>query len=735
MATLLYRLGRFGARRWRTVLSGWVLALGVVAVVGVSFAGTLQDSDSIPGSPAETALTKMDRHWQEPDGTPGQIVFQAPSGHKVTEPDLQKSLEATLDATSDVDGVIGVVNPIEEGDVSEDGRTAVADILFDAELAEDDAGSVALRAVQDAGVEARDAGLKTVYGGNAYEPAESLLGPVELISLGVALAVLVITFGSLLAAGLPLITAIVGIAAAMLAIIGLASVFDISENAPTLAIMLGLAVGIDYALLIVSRHRAQLANGTPVRESIAKATATAGSAVVFAGATVVIALAGLSVAGVPMLASMGLATAGAVAVAVLMALTLLPAMMSAAGRRLIPKPDSRATRDRGARGNKPTLGVRWTQGVLRHPVRCLVLGTTALIAIAIPAIELKLALPDAGSNATSTSSRQAYDMIDNAFGPGANGPLVILVEDDDPETIQSTAAAVEKKLNTMEGIADVSGIDMAEGQEAARIQITPTTGPRTEATTELVSRLRAEMEPIASSHSSYVAVTGLTAVSIDLSTKLSDALVPFVIVVIGLSLLLLMVAFRSVAIPIKATAGFLLSVGAAFGAIVAIFQWGWLSGLLGVASLGPVASFVPIIVLAVLFGLAMDYEVFSVSAMRDDYVRHRNARAAIIVGARNAARVVTAAAVIMITVFIGFFFSHDVEIMPIAFALAFGVLVDAFLVRMTLVPAVMALLGDRAWWLPRWLDRILPHLAVEGETRRDPDSGTEDSHPGEFIAR
>ncbi|MFD7323329.1 MMPL family transporter [Streptomyces sp. NPDC059875] len=706
-----------------------------MAGLGISFAGTFQDSDSIPGSPAEAALTKMDRHWPEPAGTSGQIVFQAPPGHRVTEPGFQASLASTLDATSHVDGVIGVSSPA-GGEVSEDERTAVAHILFDTKL-DGEAADTTLRAVEEAGAGARGVGLKTVYGSDAYAPHTSPFGPTEMIGLGVALAALVITFGSMLAAGLPLLTAILGVGGTMVAMMGLASVFGVSDNAPTLAIMLGLAVGIDYALFIVSRHRAQLADGTPVRESIARATATAGSAVVFAGATVVIALAGLSVAGVPMLTSMGLASAGAVAVAVIMALTLLPALMGAAGHRLIPKPGARAARQAG-HSNTVTLGVRWTQGVLRHPLRNLIVGTVALIALAIPALQLKLALTDEGSNATTTSSRQAYDMISDAFGPGANGPLVILIEDDDPGAIRSTATVVEDKLNDIKGIANVSGVDVADGKKAARIQVVPTTGPRSQETSDLVAQLRTEMQSITRSTDTYVAVTGLTAVSIDVSSKLSGALVPFAIVVVGLSLLLLMVAFRSVAVPIKATVGFLLSIGAAFGATVAVFQWGWLSGLLGVPSQGPVASFVPIIVMAVLFGLAMDYEVFLVSAMREDYVHRRNARAAIIAGAHNAARVVTSAAVIMISVFVSFLFSHDIDIMPIAFALAFGVLVDAFLVRMTLVPAVLALLGDRAWWLPRRLDRVLPHLDVEGENFHAPgtvDTTGKETHPNEPVPR
>ncbi|MCF0081405.1 MMPL family transporter [Streptomyces lomondensis] len=702
------------------MLVAWLVTLAAVIGLGFAFAGSFQDSSSIPGSPAQTALAKMDRHFPSPDAQSAQLVFQAPAGRKVTDPDLRRSLASTLAATSDVRGVSEVGDPAEDGTVSEDGRTAVAEVGFTTK-ADEDVPAGTLDAVKAAGGQAEQAGLKVIYGGDAYEESHPPVGPTELIGMGVALVILVITFGSLAAAGLPLLTAVLGVVGAMAAMMGLATVFGVSDNAPTLAIMLGLAVGIDYALFIVSRHRAQLATGMPVAESVARANATAGSAVVFAGATVIIALTGLAVAGVPMLTSMGLASAGAVAAAVVLALGLLPALLGMLGRRLIPKSGARAGR-RTARGGRTPLGVRWTEGVLRRPVRTLILGSVGIVALAFPAMQLKVAVTDEGSSPVTSSSRQAYDAVSDAFGPGANGPLVILVEDDDPAAVTSTAGAVGNTLQGVKGIADVSGVDVAEDKSAARIRIVPTTGPRTTETSDLVSHLRTEMRPLAQSTGSSIAVTGMTAVSIDVADKLSGALVPFAIVVVGFSLLLLMIAFRSVAIPLKATIGFLLSVGAAFGATVAVFQWGWLAGPLGVSSEGPVASFMPIIVMAVLFGLAMDYEVFLVSAMREDYVRQGNARVAIVSGARNAARVVTAAALIMISVFVSFLFSHDADIMPIAFALAFGVLVDAFLVRMTLVPAVMALLGDRAWWLPRRLDRVLPHLDVEGGDFHAPDA-------------
>ncbi|GAA0898534.1 MULTISPECIES: MMPL family transporter [Streptomyces violaceusniger group] len=737
MATLLYRLGAFGARRWRTMVIGWLIVLAAVIGLGLTFGGSFQNSDSIPGSPAQTALTRMDRHWPEPDKQSAQVVFQAPPGHKLSEPGFQGPLRASLAAAGKVAGVTAVGDPAQDGMVSPDGRTAVAQVGFST-AKDSDVPTATLDALKATGATATKAGLTVVYGGDAYAPTTSPVGPTELIGILVALAILVITFGSLLSAGMPLLTAVLGVVGSMMATMGLASAVGISENAPTLAVMLGLAVGIDYALLIVSRHRAHLASGMPVGESVAKATATAGSAVVFAGATVLIALAGLSLAGVPMLTSMGLASAGAVAMAMIMALTLLPAVMSAFGRRLVPKPGSRAART--THPARTTMGAKWVSGVLRHPVRYLIVVTVGLLVIAAPALQLKMALTDDGSNAKGTATRQAYDTIGHAFGPGANGPLIVLVEGADAKATAQTAAAVKQKLKGIDGIADISGIDTAKDLDAARIQVIPTTGPRTQATSRLVSRLNEVTGPVARHSGSYVAVTGQTAVSIDVSTKLSGALVPFAVVVVGLSLLLLLIAFRSLAIPIKATAGFLLSVSSAFGAMVAVFQWGWLADLLGVPSLGPVGSFVPIIVMAVLFGLAMDYEVFLVSAMREEYGHRKDARRAIVVGARNASRIVTSAALIMIAVFVDFVFGKDPDVMPIAFGLAFGVLVDAFLVRMTLVPAVLALLGDRAWWLPRRLERFLPHLDLEGESiTAGPDGAdripTRDGLESESVAR
>ncbi|MFD3523468.1 MMPL family transporter [Streptomyces sp. NPDC058653] len=511
MASSLYRLGAFAARRWRAMVIGWLLALGTVVGLGLSFAGTFTDSGSIPGSSAQTALTRMDHHFPAPDAQSARLVFQAEPGREVTETDLSAALTDAREAMSRVPGVSEVGNPVERGTVSDDGRTAVAEITFTAKEA-DEVPARTLDAVRTAGEGAERAGLRVVYGGEPFETSHSPVGPSELIGLGVSLTVLALTFGSLLAAGLPLLTAVLGIGGTLAAMAGLATMLDISDNAPTLAIMLGLAVGIDYALFIVSRHRTQLATGMPVRESVARATATAGSAVVFAGATVLIALAGLSVARVPMLTSMGLASAGSVAVSVVTAVTLLPALLAAAGRHLVPKARTRRGHLAATGGGPPTTwGIRWVRGVLRHPVRNLLLGTLTLLALSVPATELRLALTDEGSAVTSDSSRQAYDIISDAFGPGANGPLIVLVEDDDPATVTSTASAVEARLSGLRGIADVSGVDVAGDRTAARIQVVPEAGPRSQETSDLVSRLRTQLPPLTQSYGGSVAVTGTSA--------------------------------------------------------------------------------------------------------------------------------------------------------------------------------------------------------------------------------
>jgi RND superfamily putative drug exporter len=528
--------------------------------------------------------------------------------------------------------------------------------------------------------------------------------------------VLIVTFGSLVAAGMTLLTALIGVIAGMAGLFLLTSVVNISSTAPILALMLGLAVGIDYALFISSRHRSQLAEGLNEEESVARATATAGSAVLFAGATVVIALAGLSLVGVPFLTAMGLAAAGTVLTAVLVALTLLPAMLGFVGKRVLP----RKVRNAAATHLKVAVegfGFGWARLVTKFRVPIVAAGIIGLGVLAIPTQDLRLALPDGGTAAAGSNQRVAYDLAAAAFGPGSNGPLVVVVKSDSAD---SAGVLADQVLATAKGLKDVVAVQPGPASAAGTtrlVTVIPASGPSSQETADLVGTLRSAVHPLASGDAS-VAVTGNTAVGVDVSNKLTAALPKYLLVVIGLSFLLLLLAFRSILVPLKATLGFLLTIGATFGITVAVFQWGWAANLLGVDRPGPLVSFLPIIMMGVLFGLAMDYEVFIVSRVREEFVHGRHATDATIQGVGHGARVVTAAALIMAAVFAGFVLVNDPIIKTIGFGLTIGVLIDAFVVRMTLVPAVLTLLGDRAWAFPRWLDRITPHVDIEGESLR-----------------
>jgi RND superfamily putative drug exporter len=487
-----------------------------------------------------------------------------------------------------------------------------------------------------------------------------------------------------------------------------------------LALMIGLAVGIDYALFILSRHRNQLARGEDPEESVGMAVGTAGSAVVFAGLTVIIALLGLLVVGIPFLSVMGVAAAFAVLVAIAVATTLLPAIFGLAKGRLIPKAGSRAyKRAMASHDSKPTLGMRWVKLVMKAPIVFVIAVVALLGVVAIPALSLDLALPNNGSEPRGSTQREAYDLVSDGFGPGFNGPLVVAVDITQTTDIVDDLDAIGTKLSALDGVADVSQGLPDETLDTAIIQVTGSSAPDSLETKQLVADIRDLAPSIQKEFDTAISVTGTTAVSIDISNRLTNALVPFGLIVVGLSIILLMMVFRSLFVPIKAALGFLLSVVASFGIVVAVFQWGWLADVIGVEHAGPILSFLPILLMAVLFGLAMDYEVFLVSGMREEYVKTGNAREAVSRGFGNGARVVTAAALIMFFVFFSFVPEGSGAIKPIALGLASGIAIDAFLIRMTLVPAVMTLLGRVAWWMPKWLGRILPNVDVEGEQLRE----------------
>jgi putative drug exporter of the RND superfamily len=710
MTSLLQRIATLAFDRRRTFVAAWLLI--IVAMVG-SYAtvGSRINSDfTIPGSSSQNALDELQKTLPPAAGTSAQIVFESPAGTKITAAKYHSAVEATLDRARTAPQVAAVVDPFTSKVISRDGRSALAQIQYTVTRPHLDSDS--LPALVSATKPAQRAGLIAHVGGSAYGTTSSKPGPSTAIGVVIACVILFITFGSLLAAGLPLLTALGGLAVAVSGVYLVSNIATVSSTAPSLALMIGLAVAIDYSVFILSRYRSEMAAGRPPREAVGVALGTAGSAVVFAGSTVFIALAGLTVVGIPFLTVMGF-SAAAVAVAVLVALTLLPAVMGFAGHRLTPGPDSRAAR-RERPGAAAVMGERWARFVTRHPSRTVAIGVIALLVLAIPAISLRLALADNGSAATDTTQRLAYDLISTEFGPGFNGPLTLLVRTHGDTSPGTAARAVGATVKRLPDVLAVTPPRLGNDGATAVVSVIPGSGPHDTATTDLVKTIRAQAPVMAGADAATVSVTGPTAVGIDVSQRLSSSLVPFAGLVVGLALALLLVKFRSIVVPIKAAIGFLLSFGAALGAVVAVFQWGWAHTLVGAAATGPVISFLPIILIAVLFGLAMDYEVFMVSRIHEAYVQSGDPSAAVVRGGRQATRVVTAAALIMFSVFASFVGTPDATLKTIAFGLGVGVLVDAFVVRMTLVPAVLAMLGRRSWWLPRWLDRALPNLDIEG---------------------
>ncbi|WP_328657808.1 MMPL family transporter [Streptomyces sp. NBC_00334] len=740
MATFLYKLGRLAFRRRHFVALIWVALLTLAGVGAASAPPAGNSSFSIPGTEAQKAFDLLEQRFPgaAADGATARVVFKAPSGEKMTDADNKATVEKTVGDLADGSEVASVADPYKGDAVSEDGTIAYASVKYDAsgmELEE-----TTKDALEDAAQQARDAGLTVEVGGDALHAVPET-GATEVIGIAVAAVVLVITFGSLVSAGLPLLTALIGVGIGVSSITALASALELGSTTSILAMMIGLAVGIDYALFIVSRYRAELAEGREREEAAGRAVGTAGSAVVFAGLTVVIALVGLAVVNIPMLTKMGIAAAGTVAIAVLIALTMIPALLGYAGRRVKPagakgrllgraRKSGPKPQEPGARP-KDNLGTRWARFVVRRPLAVLLLGVIGLGAAAVPATSLELGLPDDGSQPTSTTQRRAYDLLSEGFGPGFNGPLVVVVDAKGSDAPKDAFTDVEKQIKDLDGVVAVTPPAPNKGGDTATITVIPDSKPSSVQTEDLVHAIRDAGGDVKADTGAETLVTGSTAMNIDVSEKLNDALVPYLVLVVGLAFLLLIVVFRSILVPLKAALGFLLSVMAALGAVVAVFQWGWLSGLMGVEETGPVMSMMPIFMVGVVFGLAMDYEVFLVTRMREAFVHGEKAHQAVVTGFKHGARVVTAAAVIMMAVFAGFIGSSESMVKMIGFGLAIAVFFDAFVVRMAIVPAVLALLGKRAWWLPKWLDRALPNVDVEGEGLRTAGDGKGGSGPDE----
>lgn len=769
MARLLYRIGRFATRRRWAVLAVWLVALLGLGGAALATHGTLADSFTIPGTAAQQAMDELSAKIPAAGGATGRIVFAVPEGRSVTEPGYGRQIGEMLAGAADLPQVTTVVTPQQSKAISADGRVAMAQILFRGQLTEvpaqthDGLAQLADRYATD--------GMTIDLSGAAVKQMPSI-GSMEGLGVVVALVVLLIMFGSIVAAGMPLLTALVGVGVGMAGIFIVSGFVDMSSTAPILALMLGLAVGIDYALFIVSRHRSQLRSGMEVDESIGRAVGTAGSAVVFAGLTVVIALAALAVPGIPFLTIMGIAAAATVVMAVLIAITLVPAILGFAGMKVIRRRDRAAVRalvtvgksggglgdgevsaghvinNDGAAAGSPAAATarparaaalvagrsnRWSRMVGRHPVATLLIGVLVLGVLAIPAFSLRLGLPDDATAAPASTQRHAYDLISQSFGPGANGPLVVTVQPEDPARLNVVLYGAMQSLSTLPGVVAAQPAGASPDGTMGMLQVIPATGPSEQATEDLVHQIRDVAPDLGARLQAQVGVTGLTAMQIDVSEKLAAALPVYLAIVVGLALILLLVVFRSLLVPLKAALGFLLTIAVSFGLVVAVYQWGWLGALFGVHTPAPIISFLPIIMIGVLFGLAMDYEVFLVSGMREAWVHEGSvtgdSAAAVRHGFSHGARVVTAAAIIMGSVFGGFIFAPDTIIGSIGFALALGVLVDAFVVRMTLVPAVMTLLGRHAWYLPKWLDRILPNVDIEGAALVDEAAGDRELTP------
>jgi RND superfamily putative drug exporter len=705
MAAVLYRLGSWAfGRRWVVVAIWLVVAVALGGLAGIA-GGHVSNSFTVPGTQSQRAIDLLKREFPGTGGAVARIVFAAPKGHKLTEPRYRALIAPTLARARHVPQTVGGAAAFRQSaQLSKDGRIAFADLNFSVTV--DKIKASTKKALERVAEPARRAGLEVEFSGGVIVTSTSGQDFGDVIGLIVAFFVLLVVFGRILPAVLPLLTAIVGVGLGLLVITSLASVVNVSSTTPTLAVMLGLAVGIDYALFIITRHRQHLVEGLEPHEAAARAVATAGGAVTFAGTTVVIALLGLAVVGIPFLTVMGVGAALTVVIAVLIALTLTPALLGFSGARLHKGKNIDTAH---------SMGRRWVDLVVKRRIWA-GLGVIALtLVIAIPALHMRLGLPDDGTKPKNTTERKAYDLLSEGFGPGFNGPLEIVVSGDvQTSHLKQLAREIQSATKGLPAVAQISPPIANKTGRILIVEVTPRSSPQSEATKNLVKAIRARAKSL-QKFGITVYVTGTTAINIDTADKLGAALPVFLPLIVILALLLLLLVFRSVLVPLKAVVGFLLTIAAAFGAVVWIFQDGHLAHLFGIAATAPITSFLPIIMIAILFGLAMDYEVFLVSRMRESFLKPEGATDAVVDGFSASARVVTAAAIIMTAVFASFITGDDLIIKSFGLALAFGVLVDAFLVRMTLVPAVLALLGDRAWHLPRWIDRRVPDLDVEGE--------------------
>lgn len=762
MARLLQRLGAGSARRPWLVVIVWLLVIAGSTTAAITLQKPLASAFSIPGAEFQQVADDLKNDFPAASGGTSAIVFQADQPFTDTQ---KQAISATVKEFRTVDGVTDATDPFvaqavlqgigpdgkpvmpsspQQAEamkrqaavlndlrfVSSDGTTAVVQVRWDQEMTNVPIEQRdALRAVGD---KVTTSGVRIEYSKEITQDVSSIIGRGEVIGVVVAGLVLLVMLGTLLAAGLPLLMALVGVGVGIGTTLALSQWVEMQSITPALGLMLGLAVGIDYALFIINRHRIQLQQGMPMKASIAHAVGTAGNAVLFAGLTVIVALAALTLTGIPFLGVMGVSAAGTVAVAVLVALTLTPAALALIGHRVLPKrtwarhgfgptglsqdPSKHlSSHDSDADTHPRTTG--WIGLVTRHPWLTLVASLLVLGALAVPAFGMRLGLPDGASEPQDSTAYRSYSIIAEKFGAGMNGPIVAvgtLPQGLDEQGVAGVQLATAEQLKAVAGVEHVVPMGVSTDGRTAAWQVVPSEGPNEEATSNLVRTLRDDRDAFRTATGVDVRYTGQTVANIEISETLANALPLYLGVVVGLSLLLMLLVFRSILVPLIATGGFLLSMGAALGAVVQVYQHGNLGSVFGVHQPAALLSFLPTILIGVLFGLAMDYQMFLVTGMREAHAHGQNARDAVVTGFRHGRRVVTAAALIMASVFAGFIWAELTMIRPIGFGMAVGVLLDAFIVRMTLTPAVMRLLGEKAWWIPRWLDRILPDVDVEG---------------------
>ncbi|WP_075205209.1 MMPL family transporter [Leucobacter musarum] len=705
MARWLSRIGRSAARhRWATVLT-WLVLLGTLAVVALSGMKFGDGGFDVPGTPSSKAMTVLEDQFPSDGDGEGtlQLVAERPDG-EITDPATASSISDALAAARSVDGVVSVSDPFDPAMpyISEDLSTVVATVKVEAGADPDRM----VDDITDVAQQLRDVGLNAEVGGSLGDGVPDILGPSEVVGAALAFLVLLITFGSLVAAGANMLSALVGVGVGILGVLAFSAITPIGSLTPILAVMLGLAVGIDYTLFILARFRTELRDGRSVPDAIGTAVGTAGSAVVFAGATVVIALTALTVVGITFLGEMGLAAAFAVAVAVLMALTFVPAMLAFMGHRALSRRD-RAQVGQPAAERSGFIG-GWARFVTRHRVVSLLAGIAVLAVTAVPVLSMQTALNMPGGEDPDSSQRVAYTLVADKFGVGAQDPLVVIAQED---AIADQVPTLLTELGEVDNVAMVVPAAVSSDGTVAMLTVISKYGPLDERTSDIVHDIRALSDP---DDGAELLVTGGTAIGLDSNEQLQSALLLYIAIIVGLSLVLMIILFRSLLIPLIATIGFLLSLGAGLGATVAVFQWEWLDAIVPSPQGNPLLSLLPIVVTGILFGLAMDYQVFLVSRMHEAHTRGLAPIDAIRTGFHHSAIIVVAAAAIMAAVFGGFAMSHSSLVGSIAFALTIGVIADAFVVRMVLVPAALSLLGRAAWWMPRWLDRLLPTIDVEG---------------------